>query len=205
MWRLCEMRNLYKRSGEMLKYRVLGLILVFSLACSSMSYGDLVLDQASEVMWDVGAGLERNWWVWQEFRPTMDNLEQVDVYLMNAFVPSTVTVSFQVRDGGTVLWGTSFSADLISGVDWFEIDTPQISLVPDDSYRLYLTSDLTYEQILGGAGLSWEAARNDPYSRGISSWESDIDFAFHTWAVPEPMTILLLSFGSLTLLRKHRK
>ena len=186
----------------MLKYRILGLILVLSFACRSMSYGDLILDQACEHMWDVALGLERNWWVWQEFRPTMDNLEQVDVYLCNVMVPSTVTVTFQVRDGATVLWGTSFSADLIGGMGWFEIDTPHISLVPDNSYRLYLTSDLTYEQILAGAGLSWEAARNDPYSRGISSWDSDIDFAFHSWAVPEPVTILLLGFGSLLLRKK---
>ncbi len=187
----------------MLKRKILGLMLVFSFICPSISYGVLILDQACEHMWDVGLGLERNWWVWQEFRPTMDNLEQVDVYLDNVMVPSTVTVSFQVRDGGTVLWGTSFSADLIDGLGWFEIDTPQISLVPDNSYRLYLTSDLTYEQIMGGAGLSWEAAQNDPYSRGISSWDSDIDFAFHTWAVPEPGTILLLSFGSLALRKKR--
>ena len=188
----------------MLKCKILGLILVLSFACSSMSYGDLILDQACEHMWEVGLGLERNWWVWQEFRPTMDNLEQVDVYLISVMVPSTVTVSFQVRDGGTVLWGTSFSADLIGEMGWFEIDTPQISLVPDDSYRLYLTSDLTYEQILGGAGLSLEAAENDPYSRGISSWSSDIDFAFFTWAVPEPVTIALLALGGLAVVRKRR-
>jgi len=169
-----------------------------------MSYGVLILDQACEDMGSVGLGFERGWWDWQEFRPTMDNLEQVDLYIENVMVPSSVTVSFQVRDGGTVLWGTSFSADLISGYGWFEIDTPQISLVPDNSYRLYLTSDLTYEQILGGAGLSWEAVENDPYSRGISNWDSDIDFNFRTWAVPEPMTIALLAFGGLAVLRKRR-
>jgi len=186
----------------MLKCKITALILVVLFACSSMSYGDLILDQACEDMGAVASGLERNWWSWQEFRPTMDNLEQVDFYLENLMVPSSVTVSFQVRGGGTVLWGTSFSADLIGGMGWFEIDTPQISLVPDNSYRLYLTSDLTYEQIIGGANLIWSAVENDPYSRGISSWESDIDYNFRTWAVPEPMTILLLGFGSLALRKK---
>ena len=186
----------------MLKCKITALILVVLFACSSMSYGDLILDQACEDMGAVASGLERNWWSWQEFRPTMDNLEQVDFYLENLMVPSSVTVSFQVRGGGTVLWGTSFSADLIGGMGWFEIDTPQISLVPGDSYRLYLTSDLTYEQIIGGANLIWSAVENDPYSRGISSWESDIDYNFRTWAVPEPMTILLLGFGSLALRKK---
>ena len=139
----------------MFKCKILGLILVLSFACGSMSYGDLILDQACEDMGAIASGVGLNLWVWQEFRPTMDNLEQVDFYLENGngMVPSTVTVSFQIRDGGTVLWGTSFSAGLISSGGWFEIDTPQISLVPDDSYRLYLTSDLTYEQILGGADL----------------------------------------------------
>jgi hypothetical protein len=169
-----------------------------------MSYGALILDQACEDMGSVGMGFEQNLWVWQEFRPTMDNLEQVDLYLEKVMVPSSVTVSFQVRDGGTVLWGTSFSADLIGSMDWFEIDTPQISLVPDDSYRLYITSDLTYEQSQGGAGFVWFAVEDDPYSRGISGWDSDIDFNFRTWAVPEPMTIALLAFGGLALLRKRR-
>jgi hypothetical protein len=187
----------------MLKCKILALILVLSFACSSMSYGVLVMDQACEDMGLLGGGVEQDLWVWQEFRPTMDNLEQVDFFLENVLVPSTVTVSFQVRDGGTVLWGTSFSADLISW-GWFEIDTPQISLVPDDSYRLYLTSDLTYQQILGGASLIWDAVENDPYSRGISIWGSDIDYNFRTWAVPEPMTIALLAFGGLAVLRKRR-
>ena len=85
----------------------------------------------------------------------MDNLEQVDVWLLNLYVPSTVTVSFQVRnrDGRTLLWGTSFSADLIGGMGWFEIDIPQISLVPNDLYRLYLTSNLTHEQVMDGSRL----------------------------------------------------
>lgn len=186
----------------MLKCRILGLIVVFSFACSSMGSGDLVLDQACEDMGLVGLGVERTWWNWQSFQPTMDNLEQVDLYLENIMVPSSVTVSFQVRDGGTVLWDTSFSADLIVGMGWFEIDTPQISLVPDHTYKLYITSDLTYEQIMDGANLIWDAVENDPYSRGTSSWESDIDFNFRTWAVPEPVTILLLSFGSLVLRKK---
>jgi len=186
----------------MLKCKILGLILVFSFACSSISYGDLILDQACENMGLVGSGLSRNWWAWQEFQPTMDNLEQVDLYLENMTIPSGVTVSFQVRDDATVLWDTSFSADLISGMGWFEIDTPHVSLVPDNSYRLYITTDLTYEQVMGGADLVWWAAENDPYSRGISSWDSDIDFNFRTWAVPEPVTILLLGFGSLLLRKK---
>jgi len=178
-------------------------MLVSLFIFTSISYGALILDQACEDMGLIGFGAERNWWLWQEFRPAMNNLEQVDLHLCSGFVPSSVTVSFQIRDGGTVLWSTDFSAGLIEGLGWFEIDTPYISLVPDHSYRLYLTSDLTYEQIIGGAGLSWDAVEDDPYSRGISCPGGDIDFNFRTWAVPEPVTILLVSFGSLALRKKR--
>ena len=180
-------------------------VLLISLICGSVSYGKLFLDQSCEAS-ELGAGygVEQNLWSWQEFRPAMDNVEQVDFYFESWNVPSGVTVFFQIRDGRSILWSTSFSADLIGeGMGWFEIDTPYIPLIPDHSYKLYLTSNLTFEQVWNGAMLMWPIEDNT-YSRGISSVGSDVDFNFRTWAIPEPAALSLLAFGGLALLRKRK-
>ena len=188
------------------------LLLIILLVFQSLSYGDLILDQVCDGVPMTGYGVDRNNWVWQEFRPTTDNLEQVDLAI-GAFVTSpSVTVSFQIRDGGAVLWSTSFSADQVQlprESIWFEIDTPKIPLVPEHSYRLYLTSNLTYEQVMNGEMVGWDTLENNPYSRGQSVfdyyYDTNDDFMFRTWAIPEPTTLSLLALGAILAGRRRKR
>ena len=116
---------------------------------ASISFGGLLLDQANDndTFFTLGFGTWEGHWNWQQFRPTMDNLEQVDLFLDNWNVPEGKVVFFEVQENdGTTLWSTSFSADIVPATDWLILDTPQISLVPEHTYRLCLTTNILQDE-----------------------------------------------------------
>lgn len=182
-----------------------GIMIAYGLFFQAASASSaLILDQAQDSQVTVGDGINENRWTWQEFRPTMDNLEQIDLLLSNDNVPEGIDVSFELRKDSTVLWNTSFAGNIISpSMGWFVLDTPHITLIPEETYRLYLTSPLTHEQLSSGINVIWWGAENDVYPQGDCS-ESFMDFGFRTWAIPEPATIMLLSLGGVVLRIRRR-
>lgn len=193
-----------------MKNKVLFISIAVFFQATSISSALLIVDQAQDLVEqgpNVGYGINNNLWSWQEFKPAMNNLEQVDLYLEAFNIPVGRTVFFEIRNDQSTLWSTSFSANSIpSGTGWFEIDTPQVSLVPNQTYRLYLTSTLTdadWEQSNSDI-IWWGIEGGDPYPIGTSSgYSTDFDFGFRTWAVPEPATLLLLTLGGLMLRRRR--
>ena len=106
---------------------------------TSISSGSLVLDQAQSLVGQVpglvGIEIIDAHWQWQEFKPTMNNLEQVDLYLANWNAPDEVIVSFEIRNqNDDLLWDTSFSAGIIPDDGWFSLDTPQVEIIPEQTY-----------------------------------------------------------------------
>ena len=186
------------------KLFLISVVVLFQAA--SISLGGLLLDQANEAMYTRGYGIQQGSWTSQEFRPTMNTLEQVDFYFDNYTVPVPEghVVNFELRkDNDTVLWDSSFSPDNLPSLGWFELDTPLISLVPGQTYRLCLTSTIPYSN--GMYDFIWVGTEGDLYERGDASVPlQGFDFRFRTWAVPEPTTFFLLGLGTLMLRRKHR-
>lgn len=186
------------KSESVISRMTIACVLFFQSATSFA----LILDQAQDSPVTIGDGINQNRWTWQEFRPAMDNLEQVELLLENTGVPDRIDVFFELRQDSSVLWSTSFSANSISQIrGWFVLDTPHIVLIPEETYRLCLSSPLTYEQISSGINVIWWGAGDDAYPRGTSS-ESFFDFGFRTWAIPEPSTMMMFILGGMALLRR---
>jgi len=179
-------------------------ILLFFQA-SSASFAVLVLDQANEPELSLGIGITQVKWEWQEFRPTMNNLEQVDFFIYNYLIPPEEVVFFRITDdSSTTLWSTSFPADIIpKNPQWFVLDTPHIPLIPEKTYRLCLTSTVS-KHGPDPSGIIWWGKTGNLYSRGNSSVtrHPGFDFGFRTWAIPEPTTLFLLGLGAVMLRRK---
>jgi hypothetical protein len=187
------------------KLFLISLTVLFQATSISFGNGDLLLDQANTFELDAGAFLFKDHWVWQEFRPTMNNLEQVDFFFDAWSAPDGEVVTFELRDNNdTTSWSTSFSSDVLPSWGWFVLDTPHIPLVPEATYLLYLTSSTPYNDY--GAMPNWCGTIGDLYTRGDGWWpypEEKIDYNFRTWAIPEPAAVLLFGLGGLALLRKR--
>jgi hypothetical protein len=187
------------------RYIFSGAMITCVLFLQSATSFALILDQAQNSPVTIGDGINENRWTWQEFRPAMNNLEQIDLLLQNWNVPEGIDVSFELRRDSSILWSTSFLGNSISrSMEWFVLDTPHIALIPEETYRLCLSSPLTREQISSSINVIWWGARGDVYPRGTSS-ESFLDFGFRTWAVPEPATIMMFSLGGLALLKRNKR
>lgn len=178
-----------------------------TLIQTSTSFG-LIVDQVQDSQIIFADGVNENIWEFQTFQPAMNNLKQVDFMLARYTLPSGINFSFELRKDLEVLWSTSFSANLIpQGRGWFTIETPYIILIPDETYGLYLTSNITREQMDQGINIDWWGNNKNPYLRGYAGpWPglNNCDFGFRTWAIPEPATILILAFGGMLLKSKKQ-
>jgi hypothetical protein len=192
-----------------MKSKVILITIAAVLQLTSASFAALQLDQANDndSIFTMGFGTRRNSkWAWQQFRPTMNNIEQVDIYLDNWNVPTGKVVSFAVqKDDGTTLWSTSFSSNIVPQTDWLSIDTPHISLVPENTYRLALTTNITRSETSSYDIIWLGTETGNLYDRGDSRFETNypgFDYGFRTWATPEPATLLFLAIGAVMLRKK---
>jgi len=81
------------------KVFLISMAVFFQAASISSAF---VINQAQDMVGKgpaetVGIGINQNLWSWQEFKPTMNNLEQVGLYLGTYDLPEGIIVSFEIR------------------------------------------------------------------------------------------------------------
>lgn len=118
---------------------------------------------------------------WQEFRPASANLEQVDVRLGN-WDSDVEWLEFTLMTaGGATVWDTTYSSpDIPLGQSWFTIDTPTLTLIPDEPYII---------QLRGSAGTTghvhWNGGFTDYDRGGGCEYYPGGDQMFRTWTFSE--------------------
>ncbi|HEC76859.1 MAG TPA: PKD domain-containing protein [Thermoplasmatales archaeon] len=150
-----------------------------------------ILDQAQEEI-NYGFWFEKTVIRWQEFKPTRTSLVQIDLCIGKNGNPGNVHVAIK-NGAGDTLWETTIAEDDI-GWGWIEIAvTPSISLIPDNSYYIYVWSDTDSPN--PDQRYFWMGQTDSDYHRGISSVESSwpgYDFAFRTWSPGEGLPTPIL-------------
>ena len=156
-------------------------------ASSSTSY---ILDQAQEGI-NYGFLIDDTAIRWQEFRPTLASLVEIDLYIQKDGDPGNLIVAVK-DEAEDVLWEATITGTEIEGWGWVEIPVdPLVSLQPENSYNITVSSDTTASR---DNKYFWQGQTESDYDRVISSVESNwpgYDFAFRTWAGEEKPDLVI--------------
>lgn len=130
-------------------------------------------------------------WAAQEFKPTLNVLTRVFLMLTKGGnPPNDFIVSIRDSKSGSDLTSVSIPKNNIPQYpyyDWFEADFDDISVVPQNSYYIVVSSTG------GDTGnrFEWCASAGDPYPAGTSHWSENyghnwgtilnVDFCFKTY------------------------
>ena len=161
------------------------------------------LDQAQPGPRDYGYWFERDVVRWQEFRPALSILEQIDILLCRQGSPGDVVV--ELRDSiNKVLWSTTIPQSSIPPTmgqgTWIAMTIPEVNLTIDESYYIYVRS--TQPSPEPANRYFWGGVIDSAYTRGTSSIEvlPDYDFCFRTWGSPKVgVTIRGTVYDAVTL------
>lgn len=173
--------------------------IAFAFVVGMNAQAVLVLDQSQTDM-DHGYFLSTGVTRWQEFKPTLSGLEQIDVLLQRGSTGTYGDVNIELRDEvGLIVWSSVLNDESIPvGLHWVTIDTPLLPLVPENVYQIQLTG--TWSTWPSGEALAWMGAHASTYDRGVSdvalSIPDEYDYAFKTYAIPEPASLSLLGLIS---------
>ena len=182
------------------------LIIVISVSQSNAS----IIDQQQPGPRSYGFWFEKDIVRWQEFTPTMPTLGAIEFSVSRWGDPGDVSVEICDSMDNT-LYSTIVPEASITrrnpyqcGNDWIWVDIPEISLTVDDPYRIKITA--LNESTSVDNRYFWNGVTGSDYTQGISCVENswpDYDFCFKTHAIPEPMTISLLTLGGILLAKKR--
>jgi len=125
---------------------------------------------------------------WQEFKPTIDNLNRVEVKVAQWFGGSPDMELTVEKPLGNVLTSRKVAAiNIPSGsCGWVSFNVPDITLIIGASYYIRVIAPL-------GSEYGWGLASNNLYSQGISS-KDPADWCFKTYGNYDP-TIPGLTFS----------
>lgn len=130
-----------------------------------------------------------DYYAWQEFVPTVNNLVRVEVSVRTSGGADAPPLNLTIEKPlGTVLTKKSIPwADLPhDNCTWVSFDVPDISITPGVKYYIVLSYDY-------GADYLWCGAWNNPYPPGESNKDPDWDWTFRTYyeKIPEGCCIAI--------------
>lgn len=148
------------------------------------------LDQ-SQTQWEgAGCGTKNYCEQAQSFKPTLNVLTRIELIVthQNNENPTGI-VKMSIRDSITGDDLTSFTIDAAtvpysypSEIVWVEFDFPDITVVPEQTYYMYVIIDLNST---GNDSVYWGMHNPDPYPRGQRYWYQnpypEDDFCFQTY------------------------
>ena len=123
-----------------------------------------------------------DYYAWQEFVPTVNNLVRVEVCVAHWGSQDEPPLNLSIEKPlGTVLTNKSLPWDALPQVDcdWTSFDVPDISITPGVKYYIVLSFAF-------GADYMWCGDWNNPYPPGESNMDPDWDWTFRTFYEEEP-------------------
>ena len=123
------------------------------------------LDQKQTNQDGAGFYIVPSQWLAQGFKPTMEKLTAVQLYIFkHDNPPAGIEITVSIRDSlnGSDLTITSENADQIEDYKWVTFDFPDITVIPENKYYIVCRSD-------GGAApdnYCWLYGNDNPYDRG---------------------------------------
>jgi len=151
---------------------------------NSWNFKDEVLDQQHTSHIYRGWGLFEDQWVAQGFKPRLNTITRVELYIFKAGNPpggASITVSIRSSLGGSDLVVISISGSGISpSGTWVNIDFSDIDITPESLYYIVVRAP----QCPYGDCFAWLYDINNPYTRG-DAWGS-FDGGSNWWEMDEP-------------------
>jgi len=114
--------------------------------------------------------ISSNGWVAQSFRPTIESLTKIELYVYkHSEATGNLTVGIRTSLSEGDLTSASLPASIIpSNPEWITFDLPDMSVVLNETYYIVCRTSYGSENIFG-----WYGSNDNPYSRGEGYYSPD--------------------------------
>lgn len=170
------------------KYLLVSLVIICLLHSFSIPIratpADFAIDQECDSNMANVVYLYNTSYLWQNFTASINNINQVEVYLGNWVGTVTESVNATVLINDTPDNNTPLAYSIITGLEnlegfsyqWYNCSFDMVTLIPGNSY--YILINTTYS---GDGWFGWLSSMSNQYSGGQASINSNWDFGFRTY------------------------
>ena len=177
------------------------------LALASQAAATPHLDQ-SQTRGDYGFWFDREVQRWQEFAPSIPNLTGISILVSKRGNPGNLTIELTDRSFQILFRTTLADSSVPNGTTWVQASLPEpVRLDTETLYRIRVYSDRistdpTERYFWAGSNTNnyGENARSSVYS----AWQN-FDFAFITYAIPDPVDVSALPLPAIKAALDRRK